>query len=68
MQVEEEKNENMVRDIIELAQRARVIIFLFIIFLLGANWGFLENYLFVFLNSLNAPTYLLGEYLTSLQI
>ncbi|XP_018006707.1 major facilitator superfamily domain-containing protein 6 [Hyalella azteca] len=64
LDVKSEKNENIWRDIIQLMKRTEVVIFLFIIFLLGANWGFLENYLFVFLNYLKAPTYLLGLTMT----
>lgn len=63
LQVDSEKGKShsFFRDMTELFKRVDVDVFLFVIFLLGANWGFLENYLFVFLNSLKAPTYLLGK-------
>ena len=52
---------DILNDIKNLFKRVDIDVFLFILFLLGANWGFLENYLFVFLDSLNAPTYMLGK-------
>ncbi|KAF2355954.1 Major facilitator superfamily associated domain [Trinorchestia longiramus] len=64
LDVEQQEKTNILQDVVKLLKRTEVVIFLFIIFLLGANWGYLENYLFVFLNSLGAPTYLLGLTMT----
>ena len=42
--------------------------FLLVVAILGAMWGFLESFLFVFLKELNAPTYMLGKKTSMLQI
>jgi len=47
-----------------LLKRSKIIIFLIVLLFLGMEWGFLESYLFVFLNHLKAPTYMLGLTMT----
>lgn len=43
-----------------LLKSANVWIFLFSVFMMGSCWGFLESFLFIHLQKLNAPTYLMG--------
>lgn len=43
-----------------LLKSANVWIFLFSVFIMGSCWGFLESFLFIHLQKLNAPNYLLG--------
>ncbi|XP_018006678.1 uncharacterized protein LOC108664575 [Hyalella azteca] len=64
LHVEHKAEGNVLLNFRRLLSRAEVLIFLLIIFLLGANWGFIEQYLFVYLKTLGAPTYMLGLTLT----
>lgn len=59
--MEEKAKGNVLTNAKRLMQRLDVLVFLLTIFLLGANWGFIEQYLFVYLKSIDAPTYLLGK-------
>lgn len=43
-----------------LLKSANVWIFLFSVFIMGSCWGFLESFLFIHLQKLEAPNYLLG--------
>lgn len=43
-----------------LLKSANVWIFLFSVFIMGSCWGFLESFLFIHLQKLDAPNYLLG--------
>lgn len=43
-----------------LLKSANVWIFLFSVFIMGSCWGFLESFLFIHLQKLNAPNYLMG--------
>lgn len=43
-----------------LMKSANVWIFLFSVFIMGSCWGFLESFLFIYLQKLKAPNYLLG--------
>lgn len=43
-----------------LLKSANVWIFLFSVFIMGSCWGFLEGFLFIWLQKLNAPNYLMG--------
>lgn len=43
-----------------LLRSANVWIFLFSVFIMGSCWGFLESFLFIHLQKLDAPNYLLG--------
>lgn len=43
-----------------LLRSANVWIFLFSVFIMGSCWGFLESFLFIHLQKLQAPNYLLG--------
>jgi len=61
---EEKEESHFWTDVKKLLKNKNIVIFQLIMFLLGANWGFLESYLFVFLQSLNAPPYLMGLTLT----
>lgn len=43
-----------------LLKSANVWIFLFSVFIMGSCWGFLESFLFIYLQELKAPNYLMG--------
>lgn len=43
-----------------LLKSANVWIFLFSVFIMGSCWGFLESFLFIHLQKLDAPNYLMG--------
>lgn len=43
-----------------LVKAPNVWIFLFAVFIMGSCWGFLESFLFIHLQKLDAPNYLLG--------
>lgn len=43
-----------------LLKSANVWVFLFSVFIMGSCWGFLESFLFIHLQKLDAPNYLLG--------
>lgn len=47
-----------------LLKSANVWIFLFSVFIMGSCWGFLESFLFIHLQKLDAPNYLLGLTIT----
>ena len=51
----------MFAEIGKLVKSIDVDLFLVIVFALGTNFGFIESYLFVYLQSLNAPNVLLGK-------
>lgn len=51
---------NVWSDVRKLLKSANVWIFLFSVFIMGSCWGFLESFLFIHLEKLSAPTFLLG--------
>lgn len=51
---------NVWQDVKVLLKSANVWIFLFSVFIMGSCWGFLESFLFVHLEKIGAPTFLLG--------
>lgn len=51
---------NVWKDVSKLLRSANVWIFLFSVFIMGSCWGFLESFLFIHLEKLSAPTFLLG--------
>lgn len=51
---------NLKTSLRQLVRMIDVDFFFFMMLLLGACWGFLESFLFVFLIELNASSYLLG--------
>lgn len=48
------------KDIKELFKAANVWAFLIAVFIMGSCWGFLESFLFIYLQELKAPSYLMG--------
>lgn len=56
--------ENIWHDLKTLFTNLEIDIFLVVVLILGANLGYLENFLFVFLKDINAPNVLLGLTLT----
>ncbi|KAK4317122.1 hypothetical protein Pmani_011756 [Petrolisthes manimaculis] len=56
--------QDVFKDLMRLISMVEVNLFLLIIMVMGSNHGFIENYLFLYLKELNAPTYLLGLTLT----
>ncbi|XP_064096936.1 major facilitator superfamily domain-containing protein 6-like isoform X1 [Macrobrachium nipponense] len=56
--------EDIWHDLRSLFTRLEIDIFLVMVLILGANLGYLENFLFVFLKDLDAPNVLLGLTLT----
>ncbi|KAB7496862.1 Major facilitator superfamily domain-containing protein 6 [Armadillidium nasatum] len=56
----EPTKDDILKNVGKLLARVEIDIFLLVIFFLGMNWGFLETYLFLYLDELKAPTYLLG--------
>ncbi|XP_065567359.1 uncharacterized protein LOC136031641 isoform X3 [Artemia franciscana] len=62
LDVKAEKSQgSFLRNLQQLVKIPEIPIFLLFMMLLGSNWGFTENYLFIFLSDeLKAPTYLLG--------
>ena len=59
----EKSQGSFLRNLQQLVKIPEIPIFLLFMMLLGSNWGFTENYLFIFLSDeLKAPTYLLGKY------
>ncbi|XP_037073421.1 major facilitator superfamily domain-containing protein 6-A-like [Pollicipes pollicipes] len=52
------------RQVTKILKRPETLVFILAVALLGSMWGFLENFLFVFLKSLQAPTYLMGLTMT----
>lgn len=51
---------NVWKNVRPLLKSANVWIFLFSVFIMGSCWGFLESFLFIHLQKLDAPNYLLG--------
>lgn len=51
---------NVWGDVRKLLKSANVWMFLFAVFIMGSCWGFLESFLFIHLEKLSAPTFLLG--------
>ncbi|ODM98430.1 Major facilitator superfamily domain-containing protein 6 [Orchesella cincta] len=60
----EKPEEGFWKNATDLLNYPEVVVFLGMIFVLGNLWGFVESYLFIFLDELNAPKYLLGLTLT----
>ncbi|KAK4297383.1 hypothetical protein Pmani_030200 [Petrolisthes manimaculis] len=56
----EKPQHNMLVDLRRLVTSIEVDAFLFVVFCLGANWGFQESFIYVYLRSLDAPYYILG--------
>ncbi|KAK4329599.1 hypothetical protein Pmani_000074 [Petrolisthes manimaculis] len=56
----EKPQHNMLVDLRCLVTSIEVDAFLFVVFCLGANWGFQESFIYVYLRSLDAPYYILG--------
>ncbi|XP_017769290.1 PREDICTED: uncharacterized protein LOC108557327 [Nicrophorus vespilloides] len=56
--------DNIFKDMINIFKMPNVIIFIIFMFLLGNPWGFIENYLFLYLKDLGAPNALLGVTVT----
>lgn len=52
------------RNVADLFKYREVLVFLMMIFIMGNMWGFVESYLFIFLDELHAPKSLLGLTLT----
>ncbi|KAB7503931.1 Major facilitator superfamily domain-containing protein 6 [Armadillidium nasatum] len=55
---------NIFRDLGKLVTALEVDLFLLLVLVLGCNFGFIETYLFIYLQSLGAPTFLLGLTMT----
>lgn len=55
---------SVMQDLKQLVTKVEIDLFLFMILILGSNWGFIESYLFLYLIELKAPNYLLGLTLT----
>ncbi|CAG0887735.1 unnamed protein product [Darwinula stevensoni] len=55
---------NMFANLGRLLRFPDVDVFLVMIFVLGACWGYIEAYLFIYLQAIEAPVYLLGLTLT----
>lgn len=51
---------NVGKDVKVLLRSGNVWIFLFAVFIMGSCWGFLESFLFIHLEKIGAPTFLLG--------
>lgn len=60
----EETQENILRNVMKLVTRMEVNVHFVMVLLLGTNWGFIESFLFLYLDTLGAPTYLMGLTLT----
>ncbi|CAL8071546.1 unnamed protein product [Orchesella dallaii] len=60
----EKPEEGFWKNATDLLNYPEVVVFLGMIFILGNLWGFVESYLFIFLDELHAPKYLLGLTLT----
>ncbi|XP_035704713.1 major facilitator superfamily domain-containing protein 6-A isoform X2 [Folsomia candida] len=60
----EKPDAGFMKNVRSLLSYPEVVVFLFMIFILGTMWGFVESYLFIFLKELDAPNYLLGLTLT----
>ena len=45
----------------EILFRIDILIYLLLMIILGADWGYLETFLFVYLKEIGAPTYMLGK-------
>lgn len=60
----EKPDSNIWQNCSQLLNYPEVVLFLAMIFIMGNLWGFVESYLFIFLDDLHAPKYLLGLTLT----
>nr|XP_053646239.1 uncharacterized protein LOC128698164 [Cherax quadricarinatus] len=56
----ESSSKRVVSDLTQLATRPEVDVYLLMVLVMGSNWGFLESYLFLYLETLHAPSYLMG--------
>ncbi|XP_055354046.1 major facilitator superfamily domain-containing protein 6-like [Paramacrobiotus metropolitanus] len=52
--------ENIVSNMGQMLRNPKVFVFVVMMFLAGCAWGFLENYLFWFMEDLQSPTWVLG--------
>lgn len=52
--------ENLFRDMWNLLKMPRVFCFIFFLFVLGNFWGFIESFLFIYLQELGAPNILVS--------
>ncbi|CAL4070473.1 unnamed protein product, partial [Meganyctiphanes norvegica] len=59
-----DKTDNIMRDLKVLVSKFEIDVYFVMILILGSLWGYIENYLFVFLKELDAPNYMLGLTLT----
>lgn len=64
LDVDVERSEgNLFKGLRQMIRFVDVDVFLVMMLLLGACWGFLESFLFVFLIELKATSYLLGNFI-----
>ncbi|XP_069191149.1 major facilitator superfamily domain-containing protein 6 isoform X1 [Procambarus clarkii] len=60
----EPSGDKVVADLLKLVTRPEINVYLVMVLVMGSNWGFLESYLFLYLETLHAPSYLMGLTLT----
>ncbi|XP_042884942.1 major facilitator superfamily domain-containing protein 6-like [Penaeus japonicus] len=60
----EESQENILKNVMKLVTKMEINVHFVMVLLLGSNWGFIESFLFLYLETLGAPTYLMGLTLT----
>ncbi|XP_063588960.1 major facilitator superfamily domain-containing protein 6-like [Penaeus indicus] len=60
----EENQENILKNVLKLVTRMEINVHFLMVLLLGTNWGFIESFLFLYLDTLGAPTFLMGLTLT----